>query len=296
MNLRTVPGWAWMVACAASFCAMGVLVRELTVEHAVNVFWIGWVRYLLGLAVMAIPAATGAWSLRVHNKPVFIARGILGSVGLLFFFLAVSMVGLGRGTVLFYLMGVFGTLAGMVLLREHPRPLVWVAVVVSVAGVLLSAEAGWPRGGEWAGLIAAVFSGTTLALVRLLRRTDSNQVTFYGQGLWGSLLLAVPALLSPMPLGWGIWLMLIAMSFLDIVGQLFMTQGLSMIPVAKGGALMMLIPIFSLLVGVIGFGESLTLLQWAGCGLVLLASFLAVISRSHPKQPRRSVPSGQARP
>ena len=88
-------------------------------------------------------------------------------------------------------------------------------------------------------------------------------------------------------------LMLVAMSALDIVGQLFMTQGLSMIPVAKGGALMMLIPIFSLLVGVIGFAESLTLLQWTGCGLVLLASFLAVISRSHPKRLRRSIPSGQ---
>ena len=254
--------------------------RELTVDHGVNVFWIGWVRYLLGLAVMVVPAWMGVWPLQVRNKPVFTARGILGSLGLLFFFVAVSTVGLGRGTVLFYLMGVFGTLAGIFILREHPRPMVWLAVVLSVAGVLLSAEAGWPRGGEWAGLVAALFSGITLALVRLLRRTDSNQVTFLGQGLWGSLLLAVPALLSPLPLGWGIWLMLIAMSALDIVGQLFMTQGLSMIAVAKGGALMMLIPIFSLLVGVAAYGEYLTALQWLGCGLVLLASFLAIVGRT----------------
>lgn len=282
MNGRSIPGWAWMVACAASFCAMGILVRELAVDRGVNVFWIGWVRFLAGLIVMVVPSWLGAWSLRVHNKPVLAARGILGSLGLLFFFFAVSSVGLGRGTVLFYLMGVFGTLAGIVVLREHPRPLVWVAVVASVVGVFLSAEAGWPHGGEWAGLAAAVCSGVTLALVRLLRRTDSNQVTFYGQGLWGSLILAVPALLSPMPLGLEIWGMLLALSACDIVGQLFMTQGLSMVPVAKGGALMMLIPIFSLLVGVAAFGEILMPLQWIGCLLVLIASLLAVVSRSRP--------------
>lgn len=275
-----ISGSAWMVACAASFCAMGILVRELVVTHSVNVFWIGWIRFLAGLAVMVIPAWFGAWSLRVHNKPVLVARGILGSLGIFLFFVAVGSVGLGRGTVLFYLMGVFGTLAGIVLLKEHPRPVVWLAVVLSVAGVLLSSRAGFPRGGEWAALGGALFSGVTLALVRLLRRTDTNQVTFYGQGLWGSLLLAIPALLAPFPLGLEVWIMLLAMSTCDIVGQLFMTQGLAMIPVARGSSLMMLIPIFSLLVGVVAFGEILNPLQWAGCLLVLLASFLAIVGRS----------------
>lgn len=277
-----ISGSFWMVACAASFCAMGILVRELVVTHGVNVFWIGWVRFLAGLAVMVVPAWLGAWSLRVHNKPILVARGILGSLGIFLFFVAVGSVGLGRGTVLFYLMGVFGTLAGIVMLKEHPRPVVWLAVLLSVFGVLLSSNAGFPRGGEWAALGGALCSGITLALVRLLRRTDSNQVTFYGQGLWGSLLLAIPALLSPVPLGMEIWFMLLAMSAFDIVGQLFMTQALAMIPVARGGSLMMLIPIFSLLVGVVAFGEVLSVLQWIGCLLVIVASFLAIVSRARP--------------
>ena len=274
-----IPGWLWMVCCALLFSVAGILIKILVVGHGANVFWIGWVRFGLGLLLMTLPGLAGMWSLRVYNRGLFVARGVVGSSGVFLMYVAIAYIGLGRSMVLAYLMGLFGALSGVFILRERPSRLVLGAVVLTTTGVLLSCRARLPWGAEWAALGTAVLSGITLSLVRRLRRTDSVPVVLLSQSLFGTLLLAVPALLSPMPRGAVVWALMLCVGGADVAGQLCMTQGLSRLPVARGAALMMLTPVFSLLAGTALLGEVLVPVQWLGCAMVLAASLLAMVRR-----------------
>ncbi len=269
-------GVIYMLLCAACFCLMGIMVRLLVIERGENVFWLGWIRFMLGGLAMWLPSLTGAWPLQINNRGVFVLRGVIGSVGMFMLYLAISLVGLGRGTVLMYLMGVVGAVSGIFILRERPTARLAAAVAIGTAGVLLSCRSGFPRGAEWLPVIGAICSGTTLSLIRLLRRTDSNQVVFFSQGLFGSLLL-LPFLCGSRPphgaASWGLLAVLIAS---DVAGQLCMNESLARLPVALASSLMLLTPVLSLFAGVGLFAETLAPMQWLGCAMVLGGALLSV--------------------
>jgi len=269
-----------MLACAVLFCAMGSTVRILVAEHGASVFWVGWCRFVIGALAMLIPGVLGVWSLQVVNRRVLVCRGLFGATGQFLLFAVIAYVGLGRGTVLAYLMGVVGAVSGIFILKEHPRPIVFAAVGLATVGVLLSCRAGVPVGVEWLAIGAALASGVTLSFVRLMRRTDSTQTIFLSQGVFGSVMLLPFIFSSPVPSTIDVWLLVALMSAFDIGGQLCMTEGLGLLPVARGSALMMLTPVLSLLAGVLFFSESLLPLQWFGCVIVIGASTISVASRS----------------
>lgn len=296
-----LPGWFWMVLCAACFATAGALARILVREHDVHVFWVGFVRFGVGMLLIAGPALLGAWSLRIHNKPLWVVRGITGSSGVLLFFVAVAYVGVGRGTVLTYLMSLFGAVSGIYILKERPSNTVFAAVLLGTVGVLMACSSGIPQGAEWAPLGAALLSGVTLSLVRRLRRTDTNVVALFSQTVFGTLLLVGPAMTQQGPTGAATWALLLVMCLIDTCGTLTMTQGLSMLPVARGGALMMLTPVFALIAGAVFLNEWLTPRQSLGCALVISASLIAVIARASPPPsipgrtpaPRKAAPPSQ---
>lgn len=285
-----VAPWVWLVACTICYSAMGILVFELVARREADIFWVGWTRFLAGTLAMLVPASLGFWRLRVTDRPLFVWRGTIGATGQFFLLLAIATVGLGRGTVMAYLMGVVGAVAGIVVLEERPTLTVAAALIGGTLGVGLACGGGWPAGGEWFGVLCALFSGTSLALIRRLRRTETNQVVFLSQCLFGLLMLSAVAPFRLRPLEASIWGLMLLMSGLDIAGQLCMTQGLGALPVAHSATLMMLTPLFSLLAGIGLFRETLSPGQLAGCLLILACSAVAA------SQPHRVATTANAQP
>lgn len=268
---------------------MGMIVHQLVCVLKTNIFWIGWIRFTLGFLAMLLPAMAGLWSLKIHNRTAFVFRGLFGATGQFILFVVIAMIGLGRGTVLIYLLGVVGAVTGIPILKERPRPIVGVAVLLATSGVLLSCNAGLPVGWEWLALLGAFFCGITLPIVRLLRRTDSNQVTFLSQGLFGTLILLPMLSWQNVPASGTALGLILTMTVLDIFGQLCMNQGFAKLPVARGSALMMLTPVLSLLAGVTLFAEPLNWRQGLGCGIVLLSSFLAISARKNSTRRQKTL-------
>jgi drug/metabolite transporter (DMT)-like permease len=263
--------------------------------HQADVFWMAWIRYLLGLGVVVVPAWSGVWSLHVQNRSAFAWRGVLGCLSLFGLLLVIDKVGLGRGTVLINLSAVFATLAAIPLLHERPRPVVSVAVVCATVGVMLCSQTGWPSGWEWCALAGACFSGLTLPFIRILRRTDSNVVSLYAQCLFGALLLLPFLSMERFPGAASTIALIVAMAACDILGQFCLSPGLKSVPVARSTVILMLTPITSLLAGVFLFSEILTGRQWLGCATVLLSSILVIMARKECREfvsPAPSVPQG----
>lgn len=290
-----IPGSAWLILSACLFSGMGMLVRHLVTVHQADLFWMVWMRYVLGLLVVLVPAWAGLWSLQVHNRSAFAWRGVLGCLSLLGLLVVIDKVGLGRGTVLLNLSALFATLAAIPLLRERPRPVVSVAVVCATGGVMLCSQSGWPSGWEWFALAGALFSGLTLPFIRILRRTDSNVVSLFSQCLFGAVLLLPFLSMERLPVAASTIALIIAMAACDILGQFCLSPGLKSVPVAKSTVILMLTPITSLLAGVFLFSEILTGRQWLGCATVLLSSILVIMARK-PCPDIVSSPSSVSKP
>ena len=277
---QKMPGWTWFVINSLFACIMGMLTKELAVYRGVPIIWIIFSRYSLGILGMSLPSLAGAWSLKVRNRGVFLLRGIFGSVSQFFFFFSIVNVGLGRGTVLFNLVSLFAAISGIFILGEKPKTIVALAVLGGTIGVWLCFNLSLPRSAEWLTLLGAFIGGISLSLIRRLRRTDSNQVTFLSHSFFGCIIFLIPALLTPPPREAGIWMLILLLSLADILALLSLQQGLSKTPIAVGAALITMTPIASLLIGFLMFDERLLIVQWMGSILVLASAILATASTS----------------
>lgn len=75
-------------------------------------------RFGIGLIIMIGGAILGKWKLNGVNIPLLTVRGILGGISMIFAFLALKNLGIGRSTMIFHTYPIFTALIAMVLLGE----------------------------------------------------------------------------------------------------------------------------------------------------------------------------------
>lgn len=271
-----MPAWCWIVAAAVCFTLMGVTVKQSVKSYDINIFHLGFIRFALALIFVTAPAITGFWSLRVTNRKFFLLRGFFGAAGNFLLFAVIALIGLGKGTVLMQLLGVFGALSAMFILREKLSIRLMIAVFAAGAGVILCAGHRWPSAYEWLAVAGALCSGLALTFIRKLKDTDNLHVIFFSQSLCGFLLAMFALPFIGFPLSPAVWIGGLLITIFDIAGQYLMTHGMIRTPVAITGAILMLSPVLSLLIGLTVYREAMDVWQLAGCTLILTGSFFAM--------------------
>ncbi len=271
-------GWLWIAGAACCFAMMGVTVKEAVNVHGVNIFWLGFLRFAAALLFVSAPALAGFWSLKVYNKKYFLLRGIFGSAGNFIFFASVALVGLGRGTVLMQLMGVFAALSAVWLLKEHMSRKLLFAVFIAGAGIIVCAGLRMPTSYEWLAVGGALCSGLTITFISRLKETDSLHVIFFSQSICGFFLLMPFALCTEFPGTWTFVIAGLCLCFFDTSGQYLMTHGIRSCSVAVAGSMLMLGPVIGVIVGIFFYKEAIDALQFAGCIMILAGAFLSIKS------------------
>ena len=104
---RFRAGPVWLVGAAICFALMGITVKQAVTAGGVNIFQLGLIRFLTAAIGVTLPALFGCWSLRVVNRSCFLLRGFFGAAGNFLMFTVIMLVGLGRGSVMMQLMGIF---------------------------------------------------------------------------------------------------------------------------------------------------------------------------------------------
>ena len=136
---RFRAGPVWLVGAAICFALMGITVKQAVTAGGVNIFQLGLIRFLTAAIGVTLPALFGCWSLRVINRSCFLLRGFFGAAGNFLMFTVIMLVGLGRGSVMMQLMGIFGALSALFLLGEAMSLRLLTAVLAASAGVVLCA-------------------------------------------------------------------------------------------------------------------------------------------------------------
>ena len=277
-----------LVACALAFSLMTVCVKHL--GGRLPVAEIVLVRSVISLAItlaMLQQAQISPWG---HQHPLLMLRGALGTGALLLFFEALARLPLAAATLIQYTYPTLTALTAWLLLGEPLRKRIGLAVLLGWLGVTLVVQPEWmgetvrnlPVLAVLIGLGGALLTALAYVSVRRLSvREHPLVIVFYFP------FISVPVAL---PLLWGQgvwptlteWFWLIGVGLLTQLGQVWLTEGLAVLPAARATSINYVQVAFATLWGVLWFAEPITGTVVIGAACVLAATLISLSAR----QPR----------
>jgi drug/metabolite transporter (DMT)-like permease len=288
---RLLLGAAFIVAGELCFATMGVGIRIVSEElsNAMVVFG----RNMIGLLILA-PwlLRRGLADVRTQVPGLHLLRAVAGVSAMYCFFYAIAKMPLAEAMLLKLTAPVFMPLIAMLWLHEQVTALLWVALGIGFAGVVLILD---PQPGGAGGILAGIspvaligLAGGVLAALakvtvrRLSRSEPPARIVFYFALIAGAI-SAVPLLWdwqTPSPAAL-LWIM--AIGGCATLGQLALTRGLSLAPASRMGAFGYSAVIFGAAYGWLLWDEPVTLAVLGGSLLIAVAGILA----SRAKRPAR---------
>jgi drug/metabolite transporter (DMT)-like permease len=214
------------------------------------------------------------------KQPWVLARGLVGSVGIVTFYLTIEHLGAGRAVILNMTYPLFGAVIAAFWLGERLRWGQFGWMLVAFGGLSVFFGEAFFEGRisrhEIIGILGAVVAGVAVVIIRLLRNREHASTVFASQCLW-SLVVSIPMSIGKVPgLPGKAHLGLIAASAMVAVAQITMTHGFHLLPVAQGSSIQMLLPLVTAIGGMVCFGEHLSGTEWLGGAVLLGATWLAV--------------------
>jgi drug/metabolite transporter (DMT)-like permease len=260
-----------MVTSSLIFSVMGML---SVYAKGINFFTTTLFRFLVGVFILSTLALFRRIKLNYKNSKVLFLRGFLGSISAVFFFLAISKLGIAKGTVISFMYPITATIGGMIFLKERVKPLAWVLIITALVGVTFltyEAESNMLRLDLWTLLAfaGAILGGLALVCVKLLTRSDSSSSILMSQCLIGFWLVIIPANIAPAQIGlWGI-IILLGIGFSATIAQLLMNNAFTNLSIPTVSLLGLVTPVCNVFIGILLFGEILNTLALIGVFLVL---------------------------
>ncbi|MBU6318860.1 MAG: EamA family transporter [Alphaproteobacteria bacterium] len=263
-------------ASAIGFAPIGMRLSEFGPQA--TAFW----RFSFALPILA--TLVYAFGGRIGRpSPMGLVAGVFFGLDIAFWHAALEYTSVAQATFLVNLGNVSVGLLAWLVLKERPSRLWPAAAMIAVCGALLLSLGGDGRAGSLRGdalaLIAAVMVSLYLLFAKIARRQESALNVLF----WATVAEATVAAIatagsgesflpeSPVwflaPLG----LAVIAQS----IGQTLIVGGVGRTPAALAGVLMLLQPVMGSLIAWPLFGETLTVPQILGAGLILIGVWLA---------------------
>ena len=276
-------GFLFMAESALAFAAMGALAKAAGQRLPVGeiVLARGLVSLALSLAMLR-RVGVSPWGKR---RGRLFGRGVIGALGLVCVFYAVTHLPLAEATVIQYLHPMFTACLAALLLRERMGAGLALSIGLGAAGVLVVARPPFLFGAAAAPLetlaLAAALAGAFLSAcayvaVRHLSATEHPVViVFYFA--WVAVVSSLPLVARSLirPEGFE-WLLLVGVGVAAQLGQVAMTHGLRLQPASRATALSYLQVVFAAGLGALFFGERPGLWTWLGALLILSGTLVAI--------------------
>lgn len=257
----------------------------------------GWVVTLFrGIAgtIVVVTLYSKAGQLRLKSlvdRPKVIARGLLGAIGVSFYYMTVIELGAARAVVINLTYPIFAALLAAVFLKESlsPKKLFWIVTGFLGLMIFLAPKAIQTGIGPYdlLAITGAVIAAAVVVLIRNLHQSEHGSTIFASQAVYCAL-LALPLTHEA---AWdlpnsGITLILLA-GFVVAAGQLTMTFAYRHLEVSKGASLQLLLPIATGIGAWIFFNETFGPIELLGAALTLIATMM--INRRASKSPSKKL-------
>ncbi|UJP67122.1 DMT family transporter [Mongoliitalea daihaiensis] len=216
------------------------------------------------------------------NKKLLIARGVVGSIGLIAFFYTLQAIPLASAVTINYLAPIFTSILGIFIVKEKVAVRQFFYFGISFLGVLVI-QGFDPRISLMdlsIGLIASLSMGLAYNIIRKLKNSEHPLVIMI---YFPMITIPIASLLTywvwVQPRGWD-WLFLLLVGILTQAAQYFMTIAYQNAEVAKISSLSYVGIIYALGFGYFIFGESYDFVTFLGIIIVLAGVLLNAIKRN----------------
>ncbi|MHA6325784.1 DMT family transporter [Roseivivax sp. CAU 1753] len=269
---RPLQGILWMIVTGLCFVMVTALVKTLggRIPAAESAF----LRYLLGL-VFLIPLWRPLSAVRLSPRQwrLFALRGALHTVGVAFWFFAMTRIPLAEVTAMNYLTPVFVSVLAVVLLKERIALLRQTAIVVALVGAAVILRPGFRAldPGHLAMMVtASVFAGSYLIAKIMSDEVPATVVVA---------ILSVSVTIGLLPLALLDWVtptradlaVLFAVAFFATAGHFTMTLAFAAAPVTVTQPVIFLQLVWSVIIGAVFFAEPPDPFVIAGGTLIIAA-------------------------
>jgi len=168
-------GIAAIIVASLLFSIMSVIVKYASQAYGYSGTFLVFFRFLTALVLTLLLLSSGKVKWCIEDKKSWVLRGIFGSISMILFYVAVTLVGSARGMLLNYMYPLFTAFFAPIFFSEKTSKTEAMGILVSFFGVFVIFGLG---GGEFdmyglaAGILSALFAGLSINLVRKLRAED----------------------------------------------------------------------------------------------------------------------------
>lgn len=286
INSMIPIGVRFMVLSAFGFALMSATVKHVSL-HGIPVFEIVAARALVSLVISYLDVKRKGISVWGNNKPLLFARGAVGTMALMCVYYSVTTLPLAEATIFQYIHPVFTALLAVFFLRERIQSSTFICIALCLLGVYVmvrpetgpDAEHALPMFSVMIAILGAFGSSIAYVIVRKLSQTeDSSVIIFYFPlvALPASILLIGDQFVMP-----DLYLttMLVLVGVFTQIGQLGLTKAMQTQEAGKASAYSYVQIIFSVVLGIVFFGELPSAWTYLGGALIVTGALINVFGQ-----------------
>ncbi|PSW22311.1 EamA/RhaT family transporter [Photobacterium sanctipauli] len=271
--LLSALGFALMAACVKLVSASGMPIFQIVAARALVSLLISYA----DIKRKKIPV----WG---NNKPLLIARGTVGTIGLICVYYAIANLPLAEATILQYLHPVFTAVLALLFLKERIHLSTIACIVLSIIGLVITVKPNMitstavdlPTLSVGVAILGAFFSAVAYTIVkRLSRSEDSSVIVFYFPFIALPLSLILLGDNFQMPtLFEGVLLILVGI--FTQIGQVCLTKAMQTEAASKATAYSYIQVVFSIILGAVLFSELPSVWTLIGGGLIIAGTLINI--------------------
>jgi drug/metabolite transporter (DMT)-like permease len=293
--MRVRGGYAALYSAAFLFAFTSLQVKLASLHY--SGMFVSAMRFATGTVLCLAFLALRYRSIKPARPGLVALRGAFGACSMAMSYLAITMTGPGRATLLSNTYPLFVAIFGALFFGERLRARVIACVAICTCGALLVMRdgSGASLGGDLLALGSAVFAGVAVNIVRRATQTDNPFMLYLSPCLFGLGLFAfapvgngagAAALGAGSPAAAASLVFLFGVGITSFVAQALMAYGYRSVPAGKGSIVFYLETALTVLLGLLFAGERFNLRFAAGLALILGGLALNHLpSRARPLPP-----------
>ncbi len=290
---NNVKGYLALIGSALAFSLMSVCVKKLGGRIPVAEIVLG--RSLISLVITNLMIAKAGISPWGKNKQLLILRGLLGTSALFCFFISITKLPLASATTVQYAYPTFTAIAAWILLKEPIGFRIVLAVILGWIGISMVANENITIATKdillsssiLIALAGAFLTALAYVCVRKLSKTEHPLVIINYFPLVSTVVIfPFCANTGILPIGFE-WLWLLGVGLLTQIGQMCITEGLTLLPAANATSINYIQVVFSAMLGFIFFDERISLSASGGALLVFFSTLLCIKRDIHQTLKRK---------
>ncbi len=283
MALTRMPGrfegYGEIITAAVLWGTAGIFVKMINGMTALSIIFY---RMTLAFIILMVffSLSGNLKKLRLKDNKFFLLLfSVLQITTMLTFFISIMEASIPIAVLLLYTAPLYVTAFSPVLLKERQTGKIWLALGLSIAGIILIIEPGKIEFSmNFVGIIAGILSGISYAFQIMTSRHISKSYSGYSQAFWSfiiAMVLLAPAAAVPadIVIGNSIYLLLLAI-FPTIFAISLYFNGLNRVRAANASILGLIEPVSAVILSVLILHESITVPVILGGALILAGGII----------------------